>query len=101
MVMTEMMVVMVTMMTIVMELAMMNRGGFPIKINGFALGSQENLAEGCREVIFHIFLKSRHHQNILQILHFVSFVLKLEIRIHSISKIVIVYVLILAFNIKS
>ena len=29
----------------------MIRGGFPIKINGYALGSQENLAEGCREVI--------------------------------------------------
>ena len=29
----------------------LNRGGFPIKINGYALGSQENLAEGCREVI--------------------------------------------------
>ena len=86
---------------ILLMINMMNRGGFPIKINGFALGSQENLAEGCREVIFHIFLRSRHHQNILQILHFVSFVLKLEIRIHSISKIVIEYVSMLAFIIKS
>ena len=34
----------------------MIRGGFPIKINGYALGSQENLAEGCREVIIAFFL---------------------------------------------
>ena len=33
----------------------MIRGGFPIKINGYALGSQENLAEGCREVIIAFF----------------------------------------------